>query len=239
MTSHLDLLEQEAEAELWLLKNCGIGSGGFQPGNTCARGGGGAGNDAKERAEARTRGEGDSFSEGEKYNWKPAEEALLKGRGDLDEEQKKAIKSYTGNGYEKMNNHLRDGRPLTPKMQKIQDAAARELPSPQIVYRGVSNEGDFADSLRQLVAGDEVTASGFVSTTLSPTVASSMSSTIMEIRPKRGVYIDDVVKSKKGERELIQAHGTKYKFLGAEDAEIAVNYGSGKKKVRLFMLEEI
>ena len=34
----VEVLEAEAEAELWLLKNCGIGSGGFLPGNTCARG---------------------------------------------------------------------------------------------------------------------------------------------------------------------------------------------------------
>jgi hypothetical protein len=124
----------EAVAEAPVGDNCGTGAGGFKPGNTCAKGGDGGGSSATSDAEAEPKKENADGPSAENcpapcemlapvedggtldvsvatdsestqaFNWDAATEI---GGG-----EEEAIVAYTGEEYEAMNSHLRDGGDL-------------------------------------------------------------------------------------------------------------------------------
>ena len=108
------------------------------------------------------------------------------------------------------------------------------------MYRGLSQEG-FDAVVGKAKTGDTIQSKGFVSTTLNPAIAKEFASgeakvgvkksagVLLEIKAKRGLYSDGDSKMPK-EMELIQAHETKYKYIGMTE---------GKDGVRIAMLEKI
>lgn len=150
-----------------------------------------------------------------------------------------AVKAYTSDEhYSKVNQSLRDGAdisqvPPKPHMQHLNHLAQQPLAKPTTVYRGIGDDA-FKKQFAGLEAGSEIEMKGMVSTSLSPEIAGSFSdSTMLEIKAKRGLPVNDYSEFA-NEYEIVQAHGTKYRFIGIEEkAQI------GKDSMRIIQLEEI
>lgn len=144
----------------------------------------------------------------------------------------KAIETYTGNGvFRDVNDALRSGKRLEdvppPDIQHLQRLTRQNLKEPVVTYRGITTKV-FNQHYANLKPGQEIEAKGFVSTSIKKKAAegfTDQANTVLEIKAKRGLYVDDHSEYP-GERELVQAHGTKYKMVGV------VNKG-GQKIVQL------
>lgn len=199
-------------------------------------------NSSTDRTKARTRTSDEITKEGQ---------ALLKGRKLSDEKAgiteaygKDAVKAYTSDVYyATANKKLREGDdiskvPPSPEMSEMNTLAKQPLAQPTVTYRGISPEL-FDSQYSKLAVGSEITAKGFVSTSLKPDVATEFASSsgkkgvVLEIKAKTGLYVDDLSKFK-GEHEIVQAHGTRYRFVGIEH-----DVQTGKEKSTVVRLEEI
>ena len=158
------------------------------------------------------------------------QKAQSKAHGEPDKLTKEGIEHYTGNEYDMVNGNLRDGLPMSKahgdvimakRMVALQKQASKEIPTPPpapLLYRGLSEKR--AKSMKES-GGDPITAKGFVSTSISSKQAMTFSSKrrtgkghLMEIKPKRGVSVSKN-SSYAEEMEVIQAHGTRYKYVGS------------------------
>lgn len=165
----------------------------------------------------------------------------------LPENQKEAIKGYTGTSYQGINNELREGKSLDQlstyykkNAKGIQDAlnSAPTPPPPELVWRGLGSLG--ANSfVSKLGVGDEIELKGFQSTTLNPGTAKSWHHTesipLLEIKPSKGAYVQSI-SFHPHEREYILPHGAKYRVKGLANVPMNVGY-SGGKKVKVLQLE--
>ncbi len=180
----------------------------------------------------------------------------------LSEDEKGVARGYSGMGFQ-INNSLRDdpsGGKLTPMQKKgveLLDAAIDKfgpLKEPVLTYRGVKLKS--ADA-RKMVAqfrvaaktGKGVKLNGFTSTSLNPETAAQFSrqsdyggdkgyeSYTFEVAAKTGAYMEGLTHVK-GEHELLQKHGTRYKV---KDVGKRVPYELDGKKTwrRVIRLEEI
>ncbi len=137
----------------------------------------------------------------------------------LTADERGAIGSYTGAGYDALNSALRAGTAGTVHTKKAQNIAtaldkAPKPPPPELVWRGSNVTAAF---LQTLAAGDVVALKGFQSTSLNPTTAKSWSggSTVLEIKPAKGGYVRPI-SSHKAEYEYLLPHGAKYTLRGVK-----------------------
>ncbi len=146
------------------------------------------------------------------------------------------MKKYAGDFYyEKLNKDLRGGKDIknmSPDIVSLNNYCKQKLPGSTITYRGVSEE-----RINKMVEGagkgGVIKAKGFVSTSTSLQTASDWGSgAVMEIKAKSGGVVGKFALH--SESEIIQAHGTKYKFLGKDKTKDF--YGD---PVNIYMFEEV
>ena len=176
---------------------------------------------------------------------KMADEELVSSRGELTKAERKEVAAYTADAplgkhpnYLRVNSEIRQGKSLSqvtppPNSSALQELASRKLGKPTILYRGMK-EGMIESLMgKKPKVGTEIKMKGFVSTTLNPQVSAKFArngGAVMEIRAKTGLPVSDASKFK-GEREVVQAHGIKYRYVG-----------KGEKKVKgadVYMFEEV
>ncbi|MCE6013345.1 ADP-ribosyltransferase, partial [Levilactobacillus brevis] len=124
---------------------------------------------------------------------------------------------YTGDGYEKINGYLRNGKgqkKVVKKAQLVQKGISKfKLRYNTTVYRGISNKGlKLSLNNRGLSVGSIYQDKAFSSTSLSKQVALGFSSQcLLRINIPAGVhgaYIDPISKNK-GEKEYLLKEGQK------------------------------
>ena len=141
--------------------------------------------------------------------------AKLEDAQNLTMEQWDALEEYTGEFYETWNESLRDGGTIAELEEGagiLNKACQNKLNSEEIIYRGMR-----ISRLEKIVnEGDIVKAKGFVSTSLNKDVAVGYSKekqkAVMEIKAKTGVIAGNY--GDEAEWEIVQAHGTEYRYLG-------------------------
>ena len=154
--------------------------------------------------------------------------------------QRDALTGYT-RGADRLNVPLRSGRKLPASIQKDVDrvhqaiAGAAKPPPPALAWRGISHD------IGNPKVGETMQLDGLISTSVDPAVGASfargtgLQQTILEIRPKRGVYVKPISSGLfKKEKEFLMRSGSKYRVVGIDEAKV-----TGNKKYRIVQLEEI
>ena len=165
----------------------------------------------------------------------------------LTPEQAGAVRHYTGQGYIRINRALRSGTDPAALPEEDQAtlrgvrsalAAAPELPHAITAWRGLGLD---SQAQAQFLAGCEaalkgktaVEMRGITSTSLNPAIASGFGDVRLEIRAKKGMYINSV-STTPGEREFLIDHGAKYRVVGIKE----VPFGGGRKR-KVIQMEQI
>lgn len=132
------------------------------------------------------------------------------------------VKAYTGSAYSSINATLRknpDFKPTSPSssIAAIKSALAKAdpAPPPDLVWRGIGG-AHVATFVAGLGKGDVIRMDGFQSTSIKPSFAAAWGSgtTIFEIRPKIGAYVQGI-SSHKNEYEYLMPHGARYRVHGS------------------------
>jgi hypothetical protein len=177
--------------------------------------------------------------DGQKY---PAvvNKAYEKWMSGLNNDELEAVERYTANGYDSWNAYLRMTQPkmgtivnpetLPTKTNTLQRALHRapSPPPPELVWRKTGG-ASFYDGLS---SGDTIKLTGFTSASIS--VGTWSGSTVLEILPVAGAYVDPI-SSSKGEKEYLLPHAARYKVVGRK--ELKLGY-SKKTVVQLKMLDK-
>jgi hypothetical protein len=163
-----------------------------------------------------------------------------------------AIVTYTSGAsnkavsYKTINAHLRNGGsfddmfPSLPsvgrQMKALQEATKQAIHPPVIVYRAVD-----AKIAQKFGVDKDIVMKGFVSTSMSPEIASHFTEmkgrTLLEIKAKSGLAVSKLKETDWfGELEVLQAHGTKYRYVGKKKAKIGER---GDQSLPVIMLEEV
>ncbi len=156
----------------------------------------------------------------------------------LDKTEKNAVASYTGSSYSHINSELYKGGSITPgsSAAKIQSALnkAPSPPPPQLVWRGVSNQGA-KQLVGKLAVGDKLKMDGFQSTSIKPEFANSWGGghVVFEIKPSKGAYIQPI-SHHSNEYEYLLPHGASYRVHGITTVNL---HGTKKSVVQLEMLQ--
>ena len=145
----------------------------------------------------------------------------------------RGMRSYTGDDYKEVNEDLRGGKDIKDMHHDIvslNDYCKQSIPT-TIVYRGVSGK-----RINEMMEGagknGVIEAKGLVSTTTSMQLANDWGAgAVMEIKAKTGGVAGKF--STHNENEIVQAHGTKYKFLGREKST-----GFYGEDIDIYMFEE-
>ena len=141
--------------------------------------------------------------------------------------ESEAIRSYTGSGYQTMNEYLRNGGSINGDEWAAQSSKAVQTalmnapqpPPPELVWRGVSRWPE------EFTAGSVQRFKGFQSTTIDPKFAEGWSSTLLEIKPKRGAYIQPL-SMHKAEMEYLLPHNAEFKVIGRRRVKFKDRYGN-------------
>lgn len=176
----------------------------------------------------------------------------------LDAADRQALDNYTSEpgagaanpstSYENINKAVRAGGPdsLDPEARatfdRVNQIASRPLAEPVTTYRGVAlkepTRSAFLSKMNDAaLSGEAVQFSGITSTSLDPEIAGghAKGDVVFEIKAKTGAYIDPVSQVG-GERELIQAHGTRYKVVAVQRRQQFRGVGSG---VTVYQMQEL
>ena len=155
-----------------------------------------------------------------------------------------AIKSYTGSGYESMNENLRRVTRFakadpkwTPKTRAFQKFLVSGPPPPDdlVVWRGTHSIGRITEKRgrpnwddESLVKeagvreGDVLRLDGFQSTAIRPDKAWRQGGrTMLEIHPSCGAYVDRI-SANSGEKEFVLPHGQKFRVAGIKTLKMVV-----------------
>ena len=151
--------------------------------------------------------------------------------------QQDAIGTYT-RGADYFNVPLRSGLRVPAGIKRDVDRIHAVIngapkPLPSIVWRGISH------NIGRPKVGEAMDLGGIVSTSIDPAVAATfargtgLQQTILEIRPKRGVYIESMSTFKR-EKEFIMRDGSSYRVAGVDEASV----GKSPRKYRIVQIEE-
>ena len=151
--------------------------------------------------------------------------------------QRDALSAYS-RGPDRLNTPLRSGMKPPPevardiaRVKKV--IAENPVKPPARVYRGI-------DAVRAGIGnpkvGDVITLDGFASTSVDPSVAASFGHKVLEIKPKRGVYIKPV-SGYKSENEWLMDEGRRYRVVGLDRARLSG--GTDRRARPIVQLEEI
>ncbi len=165
-----------------------------------------------------------------------AEELLDK----IPDTQKKAIRHYTGKGYEYINNALRE----KTKMSDADATTAANLDAffksispledPQLVFRGISIPKYNIDNfMKSMTPGSKVSFPEFLSCTVNPVVADGFTSggvsIAVEIMAHRGAFVRPG-SSCKQEDEFLIPRDSKFRVIGTKEVQWA---GSKKTVIQM------
>ena len=221
----------------------GTGGGAHLAPDTGGGTGGGSMGGGSARMEARKRG-GGSEIESVKLHKK-----LKSQTSSLNKEEQLGEELYIGSDYWPINTILREGGSLKEEEyryhKEVEAFGKRTKVKIQetITYRGL-DEPIIKKLAKEAGEGGEFEAKGFVSTSLSINIAlgfafyqsssSRKAPAVMEIKTKTGRATGEV---DRGEFEITQAPGTKYKYLGKETHLVTI-FGEGAFNTNIYMFEE-
>lgn len=153
----------------------------------------------------------------------------------LPEEQKAALRDYTGVTYEALNSYLRDptafrkrhGAAATAKMRSAASvtheamATMPRAPSDVVLFRGLSLSGSDRALMDSLASGGEVTFPSFGSFSRSPRIARSFASQkeasiVYRVRSHRSGVLMEGISSVPGEREVLFPPGTRFRIVARQ-----------------------
>lgn len=153
--------------------------------------------------------------------------SAIKTVNDLSQEQIDALIKYSGDDYENINRALRGFEMATPEnqatintMKSALDNAS--LPKDMVLYRGTSTEalGNLKNLSPEELIGKQITASGFMSTSMSSTVASGTFSGNLQIKIEAfsGAHALDIsaISQYSNEAEVLFNAGQKMTIISAE-----------------------
>jgi len=156
----------------------------------------------------------------------------------LSKQEKSAVQGYTGSSYHGINSELYKGGSIAPgsSAAKIQSALdkAPSPPPPDLVWRGVSNQGA-KQLVGKLAVGDKLRMDGFQSTSIKPEFANSWGGghVVFEIKPSKGAYVQPI-SHHHSEYEYLLPHGASYRVHGLATVKL---HGTTKSVVQLEMLQ--
>ena len=156
--------------------------------------------------------------------------------------EQNAIKAYAHDDFRPINEALRAGRKLPAADQLNIDRINRVIrdapapPPPRLVWRGISHR------IGTPKVGGGMVLDGLVSTSVDPEVAARFArrgvhQAILEIRPKRGVYIEPVSRFP-SEREFLMRDASRYRVAGIDRAPIG-KAKAGEDTIRIIQIEEL
>lgn len=177
------------------------------------------------------------------------------------EEEKKDVLDYTHGGYVALNEKMRKCKgdwkrlkgPVKAKMETIERAIARagEFAEPQQLFRGlrIHDPARYAEYIKTLEglaeSGVAFRFPSITSTTTSPksltgySFADHENPVIFRILARSGVYVDSVSRYK-GENEVLQSSGTRYKVHKVAKAKYGTDADiQGHREITTVYLEEI
>ena len=177
---------------------------------------------------------------------------------DMDPDLSKAVKWYTGNGFDNLNTEMRECPPEfecidgsnRKNLDKIEKALAEAPPLPEntITFRGVSLSDKSTVAMMSaakecMESGKEFRMPSLTSTSIRPAAAAGFGEGVLfRIAAKRGIYVEPITENKE-EFEILQSSKTRYRVVEVKQADYvqpATSYSPEKiSKKNTIFLEEI
>lgn len=180
-------------------------------------------------------------------NTQPVEVASHEWQSNLDPNAREAFRYFSLEGHMPINAQLRSGVDYgqADRIARIDHALenAPSAPPPDVVWRGLN--GEVGPFIKSVAIGDELELSGYQSATLNPRSASEFATDfplMLEIKPKRGAYLEGVSRSG-GEHEYLLPHNARFRVRGITRATFDLGQGwlsdHETKNYRVIQLEQL